>query len=304
LDDDLKRLQLRLENTMQDHSLVLVSAQESARRLQGQMQAQCDELQHRLSEASALSQEEARAHVRFEQAATASQAVADILRKHLQEAQESVSEHLQRCNTLEVKVSSLTTALDHSASESQRCKQVVAAAEARAREKDVEIRQLLEKISNGRREADAGLKSMQRELEASQEGAAALQQQLHEMQQLLNAEKARRASEELVTSSHAAEMELLAAAVANAGQQLRAKDAQLLQLQEHANQLQQHLLDADVQKAATQQQLEAATHDISTHRARAEAERSMLQTAHATATSGLLTQVTCDIWHAMRNCDT
>ena len=295
LADELKHLQLRLDNMTQDHAQALVSAQEATRRLQLQMQAQCDELQHKLSQASALSEEEASAHLKYEQAATASQAVAEILRKHLHEAQESVSEHLQRCNILEVRLNTLTAALDQKALDNERCKQSVAAAEARAREKDVEIRGLNEKMSNGRHEADSRVKDVQRQWEASEERATALEQQLHDLQQLLNAEKARRASDELVIGSRAAEVELLTSGAASAGQQLRAKDGQLLQLQDHAHQLQQLLLDADGQKAAMQQQLEAASHDMSTQRMRAEAERSMMQTAHATATSGLLAQVTCAV---------
>jgi hypothetical protein len=45
-------------------------------------------------------------------------------------------------------------------------------------------------------------------------------------------------------------------------QQLRAKDLQILQLQERAGQLQQHLLETETQKSATQQQLDALKHEV------------------------------------------
>jgi hypothetical protein len=64
-----------------------------------------------------------------------------------------------------------------------------------------------------------------------------------------------------------------------------------LQHQEHLNQLQQNLHDADAQKAVMQQQLDGIKHDIETNRVRSEVERSQLQTAHAFATSGLMSQV-------------
>ncbi len=291
MEDDLTRLQLRLDSLAVEHARELASVQENSRRLQAQMQAQCDKLQQSLSAASAMSEREVSVQVRLEQEAVASQAVVDILRKHLHDAQESVSEYLKRCSSLEAELSAVTINMERKTSENERCKQAIAACETRTQEKDQEIQRLHDKISSEHRDADARVKSMQHQWEASENRAASLQQQLHDALQTIMHEKGRRSVDELAIGNFATEVKLLTSTLANAEQQMRSKDSQILQMQEHATQLQLHLNDADAQNTLMQQRLEALKHEIETMNFRVEAERSQMQTAHSIATSGLLAEV-------------
>ncbi len=291
LEDILKQLQLQIDTMVQVHAQEVEAIHENSRRTQSQMQAQCDKLLQNLVSASTMTEHQASAHARIEHDVASSHAVADMLRKHVHEAQASTSEQLQRCNALEVKLSSMAITIQEKALENDRLKHAVASSEANIQEKINEIQKLHEKLASGQREADSRLKDIQQRWDASEERAALLQGQLHEVQRNVMAEKARRSSDELIIGNYASEVKMLTATTASLEQQLRAKDVQLLQHQEHLNQLQQNLHDADAQKAVTQQQLDGIKHDMETHRVRSEVERSQLQTAHAFATSGLISQV-------------
>jgi chromosome segregation ATPase len=291
LEDNLKQLQLQIDTMVHVHAQELETLHDNYRRTQSQMQAQCDKLLQNLVSATTMTEHQASAHARIEHDAASSQAVADMLRKHIQEAQASTSEQLQRCNELEVKLSSMAITIQEKALENDRLKHTVAMSEANIQEKMNEIQKLHEKIANGQREADARLKDIQQRWDSSEERAAVLQGQLHEVQRNVIAEKSRRSSDELIIGNYASEVKMLTATAASLEQQLRAKETQLLHYQEHLNQLQQNLHDADAQKAVMQQQLDGMKHDIETNRVRSEVERSQLQTAHAFATSGLMSQV-------------
>jgi chromosome segregation ATPase len=291
LEGDVRHWQLRLDSMAVEHAQELASVQEKSRLLQAQMQLHCDKLQQNLSAASVMNEREANDHVRLEQEASASQAVVDILRKHLHDAQESVSEHVRRCSSLEAELSAMSIAMERNSLENERCKQAVVALEARVQDKDLEIQRYHEKVSSEQRDADVRVKGMQLQCEASEERAALLQQQLHEAQQGLVNEKVRRSADELEIRNFNTELKLLTSTLAITEQQLRSKDSQILQMQEHATQLQQHLDEANAQKNLMQQRLEALKHDIDSNNFRSETERVQMQSAHSIATSGLLSEV-------------
>jgi len=229
-----------------------------------QTQAQLDKLQHNLSAANATIEQQASAIVRLEQQAAASQSVSEILRKHLHDAQQCTSEHLQRCNALEVQLSAMSMTAEQKSSDTHRFNQTVSAFEARVQERE-RIHGLHEKIASRQRDYDLRVKEIQQRWEASEERAGLLQQQLHEIQQNIIAEKSKQSSHERTISNYEAELKLISSSSASVDQQLRAKDLQILQLQERVGQLQQHLLETETQKSATQQQLDALKHEVDTH---------------------------------------